>query len=346
MRNPPGVIGAAFNYALATNATSYARNQIANLIPGNDEKIEVLKLKEDYGLDSNEPLTRTQAEHRIKVKQLEEELGKSLRGSGRISGTVKSIMGSLGGAFLDPAAIILSVTAAVGVSGTLKGVQAYKIINIMKQGSFAAKYGTRAATFGTTEVAVNIGIGKAISEGRDEKYTPGQIITDGIFGLIFGTLFPIGLRSKPVKKNVDLDQLSNGNSIDYLKTKAVTKQDSDAIMQELSGGKYKTDDIPEVRMNQEDLNLFDELVENGARSDDFLEAAINHIGDSKRNPLLTNKGSAYKSAEINLKGKGEKNPNPVVTTSEGTLDIDFVEKEIIRLQAIEELKRAKSQGSK
>ena len=192
-RNMKGAFKASFDYSVATNFTAYGRNKLADALGLNDELIPKERIKEEFGLDVDQDLSRPQINHRIKLNELEEQMGKSIQASGKITGTVNTVLGALAGAFVDPTALLATWGTASVVGGALKGLKAYKLANIMRSGSFAQKYGARLGTYGAADAGVNIKIGQGIAHNQGEDYGYLDYFVDGAFGAIFGAAFPINL---------------------------------------------------------------------------------------------------------------------------------------------------------
>ena len=192
-RNMKGAFKASFDYSVATNFTAYGRNKLGDALGLNDVKIPKEKIKEEFGLDVDQDLSRPQINHRIKLNELEAQMGKSIQTSGKITGTVNTVLGALAGAFVDPAALLATWGTASVVGGVLKGLKAYKLANIMRSGSFAQKYGARLGTYGAADAGVNIKIGQGIVHNQGEDYGYLDYFVDGAFGAIFGAAFPINL---------------------------------------------------------------------------------------------------------------------------------------------------------
>ena len=218
--NDPSVFGASARYAIASNFTGFLGRQISQVFESEEDKLSIDELKE-IGLTSETSLSRTQAIYHLRLKELGEQLSVAQRDKTPIVGGTQAVLGALAGGLLDPAAIAVSVISA-GVLGVgLKALQANKLIQVLRSGSKAAKYGARAGTFGTLDGAVNVGVGKAISsDDPNQDYDVFQAATDFAVGAVFGTIAaPIGLGKADTntKLNIKVKQKTKIITFDNLR---------------------------------------------------------------------------------------------------------------------------------
>ncbi len=186
------IFTSAVKYAYATNFTGFLWRQAKNLF--DDDMIQPEELKKKFNIDSKKELSRTDLNYRLHTRKLAENLQglKELHG---VTGNydASSILGLLAGAFLDPAAIVLSFGVGSLVSGGIKVSNSVKVISALQSSSLPVKLGSRLVTYGSAEVGANIGIGQAIAGNQEREYGYFDYIADGMFGAIFGTVFPVGL---------------------------------------------------------------------------------------------------------------------------------------------------------
>ena len=186
---PPdsGLFRAAFNYAAATNLTRVVSHGLSDLTT-EDRTYTIEELKE-FGLTSKEPLTFEQANFRLRAQELEKAftIASFNSSSSNVTKTLTSIGGALSAAFMDPLSLLVSLGAAQMVHKTLK---ATNLIGVLDKTTTLGTVGTRLATFGAAEAAVNVGIGGAISKTLDRPYESFEMFADAAFGLVLGAAFP------------------------------------------------------------------------------------------------------------------------------------------------------------
>ena len=204
----PSLLGAAFRYSLATNFTSWGMRKAGEMF-GDDEKISVEDLNEKFNFKSDRPLTRSQLNYRVRVNELDQKFQEAYaQTDGSFDDKAAALGGGLIGGFLDPAAIIFSLGAGALVSGGLKAVGAARTLGILKNGNLPSKIAARAGIYGSVEAGVNMEIGSKVAESQGREYTIFDRFADAAFGVIFGTLFPIGLDSpKKIKPTPNKDKL-------------------------------------------------------------------------------------------------------------------------------------------
>ena len=204
----PSLLGAAFRYSLATNFTAWGMRKAGEMF-GDEEKISVEDLNEKFNFKSDRPLTRSQLNFRIRTNELDQKFQEAYaQTDGSFGDKAAALGGGLIGGFLDPAAIIFSLGAGALVSGGLKAVGAARTLGILKTGNLPSKIAARAGIYGSVEAGVNMEIGSKVAESQDREYTVFDRFADAAFGVIFGTLFPIGLDSpKKLKPTPNKDKL-------------------------------------------------------------------------------------------------------------------------------------------
>ena len=191
----PSLLGAAFRYSLATNFTAWGMRKAGDML-GDEEKISVEDLNEKFNFKSDRPLTRSQLNYRVRVNELDQKFQEAYsQTDGSFDDKAAALGGGLIGGFLDPAAIVFSLGAGALVSGGLKAVGAARTLGILKNGNLPSKIAARAGIYGSVEAGVNMEIGSKVAESQGREYTIFDRFADAAFGVIFGTLFPIGLDS-------------------------------------------------------------------------------------------------------------------------------------------------------
>lgn len=185
MQTSKGVIRAAFDYGLAANFTGFTMTKLKQFI-GDSPVLSTDELKE-LGLKGDRPLTRAQANFRLKAQYYEQEFNKAIAASpSGIAGNIsKSIAGSLASSFFDPVFILATYGVSVGASTLLKTARLFPVI---QQSRRATQLGVKVGLYGGADTALNITGNKLITKELELPYTKLDTFVDAAVGLIFGTI--------------------------------------------------------------------------------------------------------------------------------------------------------------
>ena len=186
MHSSKSILKAAFDFSLATSFTSYALTGVSSFLSG-EEKLDTDTLKK-LGLKGEKPLSREQANFKLKAKFYQEEFEKAVSSAnvGIIRNLTESIAGSMAGYLLDPLFLILGAGVTAGTSSALK---AAKLLPVLQHASTLKKFRIKALTYGATSSAHNIATSKVIRDHVEQPYSNTDLFVDATVGLVFGTAF-------------------------------------------------------------------------------------------------------------------------------------------------------------